>query len=167
MTIEKTSLLTLSTGTGEVVWFLDSRMTIKATANTTGGQFGLVEALVPPGNSPALHIHHGEDEIFWILEGHLTYRCGDQTFPAAPGSYVRLPRGVPHTFVVEGDSNARYLILYVPGGAESYFVEAGRPAEGDGLPPRGPWDIELMARVSAKFQMEIVGPPMKPLSGSQ
>jgi len=167
MTAEETSLLTLSTGSGEVVWFFDSRMTIKATANTTRGQYGLVEALVPPGNSPPLHIHHAEDEIFWILEGHLTYRCGDETFPAAAGSYVHLPRGVPHTFVVEGDSNARYLILYVPGGAENYFVEAGRPAEGDGLPPRGPMDIELMARVSAKFQMEIVGPPMKPFSGSQ
>jgi mannose-6-phosphate isomerase-like protein (cupin superfamily) len=164
MTTQETSLLT---GTGEVVWFLDSRMTIKSSASTTLGQFGLVEALVPPGNSPALHIHHAEDEIFWIIEGHLTYRCGDETFPAAPGSYVRLPRGVPHTFVVEGDSNARYLILYVPGGAERFFLEAGRPAEGDGLPPRGPMDFELMARISAKFKMEIVGPPMKSLSGSR
>jgi mannose-6-phosphate isomerase-like protein (cupin superfamily) len=164
MTTQETSLLT---GTGEVVWFLDSRMTIKSSASTTLGQFGLVEALVPPGNSPALHIHHAEDEIFWIIEGHLTYRCGDETFPAAPGSYVRLPRGVPHTFVVEGDSNARYLILYVPGGAERFFLEAGRPAEGDGLPPPGPMDFELMARISAKFKMEIVGPPMKSVSGSQ
>jgi mannose-6-phosphate isomerase-like protein (cupin superfamily) len=167
MTTEETSRLTLSTGTGEAFWFFDSRMTIKATAKTTRGQYGLVEALVPPGNAPPLHIHHAEDEIFWILEGNLTYRCGDETFPAAPGSYVHLPRGVPHTFVVEGDSNARYLVLYAPGGAEGYFVEAGRPAEGDGLPPRGPWDIELMARVSAKFQMEIVGPPMKPRSESR
>jgi mannose-6-phosphate isomerase-like protein (cupin superfamily) len=157
-----TSLLTLPPGTGEVVWFMDSRMTIKAGASETLGQFGLVEALVPPGNSPALHIHHAEDEIFWIIEGHLTYRCGDETFPAAPGSYVRLPRGVPHTFVVEGDSNARYLILYVPGSAEQYFLELGRPAEGDGLPPRGPMDFELIARVSAKYKMEVVGPPLKP-----
>ena|ERR1700686_559682 len=167
MTAQETSLLTLSPGAGEVVWFLDSRMTIKEGASTSRGQFGLVEALVPPGNSPALHIHHAEDEIFWIIEGHLTFRCGNETFSAAPGSYVRLPRGVPHTFVVEGDSNARYLILYVPGGAERFFVEAGRAPEGEGLPPRGPMDFELIARVSAKFKMEIVGPPMKPLSGSR
>src|ERR1700694_791636 len=141
-------------------------MMIKETPSETLGRFGLVEALVPPGNSPALHIHHAEDEIFWIIEGHLTYRCGDETFLAAPGSYVRLPRGVPHTFVVEGDSNARYLILYVPGGPERYFVELGRVAEGDGLPPRGPMDLELIARVRAKFKMEIVGPPMQTLSGS-
>jgi len=161
MTSEETSLLTLSSGTGEAAWFMDCRMTIKAT-----GQFGLVEALAPPGNSPPLHIHHAEDEIFWILEGHVTYRCGDATFLTAPGSYVHLPRGVPHTFVVEGDSNARYLILYVPGGAERFFIEAGRPAEGDGLPPRGQMDVGLMGRISTKFQMEIIGPPMKPNSGS-
>jgi mannose-6-phosphate isomerase-like protein (cupin superfamily) len=101
-------LLTLSPGTGDVLWFLDTRMIIKATASTTNGQIGLVEAVVPPGHSPPLHIHHADDEIFWIIEGHLTYRCGDETFPAAPGSYVRIPRGVPHTFVIEGDSNARY-----------------------------------------------------------
>jgi uncharacterized cupin superfamily protein len=109
MTID-TALLTLSPGTGEVLWFLDTRMIIKATASTTNGQIGLVEAVVPPGHSPPLHIHHADDEIFWIIEGNLTYRCGDETFPAAPGSYVRIPRGVPHTFVIEGDSNARYLI---------------------------------------------------------
>jgi mannose-6-phosphate isomerase-like protein (cupin superfamily) len=158
------ALLTLSPGTGEVLWFLDTRMTIKATASTTNGQVGLVEALVPPGHSPPLHIHRIDDEIFWIIEGHLTYRCGDETFPAAPGSYVRIPCGVPHTFVVEGDSNARYLILYAPAGAEQFFVEAGRPAEGDGLPPRGPMDFELLARVSAKFNSQIVGPPLKPHS---
>jgi mannose-6-phosphate isomerase-like protein (cupin superfamily) len=164
MTIH-TALLTLSPGTGEVLWFLDTRMIIKATASATNGQIGLVEALVPPGHSPPFHIHHADDEIFWIIEGHLTYRCGDETFPAAAGSYVRIPRGVPHTFVIEGDSNARYLILYAPGGAEQFFVELGRPAEGDGLPPRGPMDFELIARVSAKFNSQIVGPPMKPLSG--
>src|ERR1700682_1308174 len=164
MTTQETPLLTLSPGTGEVVWFLDSRMTIKAGASETLGRFGLVEALVPPGNSPALHIHHAEDEIFWIIEGHLTYRCGDETFPAAPGSYVRIPRGAPHTFVVEGDSNARYLILYTPAGAEQFFVELGRPAEGDGLPPRGTMDFALLARVSAKFNSQIVGPPLKPQS---
>jgi mannose-6-phosphate isomerase-like protein (cupin superfamily) len=158
------ALLTLSPGTGEALWFLDTRMTIKASASTTNGRIGLVEAVVPPGHSPPLHIHHADDEIFWIIEGHLTYRCGDETFPAAPGSYVRIPRGVPHTFVIEGDSNARYLILYAPGGAEQFFVELGRPAEGDGLPPRAPMDFELLARVSAKFNSQIVGPPLKPQS---
>ena len=47
---------------------------------------------------------------------------------------------------------------------EQFFVELSRPAEGDGLPPRGPMDFGLLARVSAKFNSQIVGPPLKPHS---
>src|ERR671929_168065 len=80
----------------------------------------------------ALHIHHREDEAFWLLEGRLTVRCGDSTFTAEPGSFTLLPRGVPHTFLVEGDTPARLLSICTPGGFERYFAAAGRPAEHDG-----------------------------------
>src|SRR6185503_9984985 len=94
-------------GEGRAVWFLENRMTIKATARSTGGAYGLVESLIAPGFSPPLHVHHREDEAFWILEGDVSMRCGDRTFRAGPGAFVFLPRDVPHTFVVEGDVPAR------------------------------------------------------------
>src|SRR5215468_8983884 len=84
-------------GEGQAVWFLDNHMTIKATASSTGGAFGLVESLIAPGFSPPLHVHHREDESFWVLEGELSMRCGDRTFRACAGSFVFLPRDVPHT----------------------------------------------------------------------
>jgi mannose-6-phosphate isomerase-like protein (cupin superfamily) len=147
---------------GEAVWFTVNRMTIKATAESTGGAFGLVEAIGPAGSSPPLHVHHREDESFYLLEGRLTVRCGDRSFTAEPGSFTFLPRGVPHTFVVEGDEPARLLSLCVPGGFERYFADAGRPAEGDGLPPDEPLDIGLLRRVGAGYGLEIVGPPLQP-----
>jgi mannose-6-phosphate isomerase-like protein (cupin superfamily) len=147
---------------GRAIWFLSNRMTIKATGATTGGAFGLVESLVAPGFSPPLHVHHREDESFWVLEGELTMRCGDRSFSAGPGSFVFLPRDVPHTFVVEGDVPARMLTLLTPGGGEGVFIEGGRPAEGEGLPPVGPPDIEKLKQVSERFGAEIVGPPMAP-----
>src|SRR5215471_11428574 len=100
---------------GRAIWFLSNRMTIKATGASTGGAFGLVESLVAPGFSPPLHVHHREDESFWVVEGE-----------------------VP----------ARMLTLLTPGGGEGVFIEGGRPAEGDGLPPAGPPDIEKLKRVS-------------------
>jgi mannose-6-phosphate isomerase-like protein (cupin superfamily) len=148
-------------GEGQTIWFLRNRMTIKATADSTGGAFGLVESLIAPGFSPPLHVHHREDESFWVLEGTVSMRCGDRTFLAGPGSFVFLPRDVPHTFVVEGDSPARMLTLLTPGGGEGVFIEGGRPAEGDGLPPAAPPDIEALKRVSLRFGAEIVGPPME------
>ena len=147
---------------GRAIWFLSNRMTIKATSASTGGAFGLVESLIAPGFSPPLHVHHREDESFWVLEGELTMRCGDRSFRAGPGSFVFLPRDVPHTFVVEGDVPARMLTLLTPGGGEGVFIEGGRPAEGEGLPPAGPPDIEKLKRVSERFGAEIVGPPMAP-----
>jgi mannose-6-phosphate isomerase-like protein (cupin superfamily) len=152
----------LGPGEGQSLWFLRNRMSIKATAESTGGAFGLVESLVAPGFSPPLHIHHREDETFYVLEGELTMKCGDRTFRAVAGAFVFLPRDVPHTFVVEGDQPARMLTLLTPGGGEGVFIEGGRPAEHAGLPPATPPDIEGLKRVSGRFGAEIIGPPMAP-----
>ncbi|HEY1689182.1 MAG TPA: quercetin 2,3-dioxygenase [Solirubrobacteraceae bacterium] len=150
----------LSPREGDAVWFTGNRMTFKATAETTGGGFGLVEALAPPGSSPPLHVHRREDESFWVLEGTLRIVCGERTFIAEPGSFAFLPRDVPHTFLVLGDAPARLLSLCAPGGFERFFAAAGSPAEHEGLPPAGPPDIALLRRVGAEFGLEIVGPPL-------
>ena|SRR5579875_2216397 len=149
---------------GQAVWFTNNLMVLKATSESTGGAYGLVEALAPPGSGPPLHVHRREDEAFWILEGDLTVRCGDQTFAAGPGSYTFLPRGIPHTFAVEGSSPARILSVCSPGGFEQYFVEAGQPAVGSELPPAAPVDVALLTRVGRNYNVEILGPPMAPTS---
>lgn len=153
----------LEPGEGQAVWFLRNRTVIKATAKSTGGAYGLMETLLAPGFSPPLHVHHREDEAFWILEGEVTMRCGDRTFRATRGAFVFLPRDVPHTFVVEGDGPARMLTLLSPGGGEGFFVDGGRPAEDEGLPPASPPDIAALKRVGELYGAEIIGPPMAPL----
>ena len=109
---------------------------------------GLVESWVPVGAAPPLHVHHREDESFWVLEGQVRFRCGDEDIEAGPGSFVFLPRDVPHTFIVDGDEDAHMLTLLTPGGFERYFVDAGRTPEGPGLPPPGPPDVEKLQRLA-------------------
>ena len=155
-------MFTVPPGEGETSWFLTNHMTVKATAEMTGGAFGLVESWVAPGSSPPLHVHHREDEAFWVLEGELTFRCGDRTFSAGPGSFTFLPRDVPHTFVVEGEAPAHVLTLLTPGGCERFFVDGGRPAEHEGLPPAVPPDTEKLRPVAAEYDSEFVGPPLQP-----
>jgi quercetin dioxygenase-like cupin family protein len=147
-------------GAGEATWFLGNRMIVKADAESTGGGFGLVESWIPAGSSPPLHIHHREDESFWVLEGRVRFRCGGEDIEAGPGSFVFLPREVPHTFVVDGDETAHILTLLAPGGGERFFVDGGRVPDGPGLPPPGPPDIEKLQRVAPRYGMEIVGPPL-------
>jgi quercetin dioxygenase-like cupin family protein len=147
-------------GEGETTWFLQNRMTVKATAETTGGAYGLVESWIAAGASPPLHIHRYEDEAFWVLEGRVRFRCGDEDIVVGSGSFVFLPRDVPHTFVVEGEDDAHILTLLTPGGGEWFFIDGGRAPEGPGLPPPGPPDIEKLRRVAPLYGSEIVGPPL-------
>src|SRR5688572_6615069 len=87
-THERTEPFVVGPDDGAATWFLGTRMTVKATAQQTGGAFGLLEVRLAAGFSPPLHIHHREDESFWILEGRFTFVCDGQTSQAGPGAFV-------------------------------------------------------------------------------
>jgi len=160
MSAPQARMFALGPGEGTPYWFLQNRMVLKATAESTGGAYTEVDVIGAPGAAPPMHVHYQEDEAFYVLEGEVTFKCGDRTARATAGSFVFLPRGIPHGFVVESDTPVRMLTLLVPGGGERIFVEAGRPAEGPGLPPAAPPDIPLLKRVAQKYGNDIVGPPL-------
>jgi quercetin dioxygenase-like cupin family protein len=134
---------------------------MKAPAEATGGRISVAEQVMPQGSSPPLHVHHREDEAFYVLEGRLTCRVGDETLTAGTGSFVWLPRDLPHTFRVDSPT-ARILTLCVPGGFERFFDAIGRPADRLTLPPppEGPPDVAAMVGHAHDFGVELLGPPM-------
>jgi mannose-6-phosphate isomerase-like protein (cupin superfamily) len=85
-------------GEGEALWWFGLLATIKATKEQTGGRYALLEILAPDGYGSVLHVHHFEDEGFWILEGELTFYVGDKTIKARSGSFLFGPKDVPHAF---------------------------------------------------------------------
>ena len=99
----------LGRGEGEGLWFFNGLFTVKAGGPDTREAFTLIEAELPAGEGPPPHIHHNEDEGFYILEGEVSITCGEQTWTAVPGSFAMLPRGVPHSFTVSPAGNARML----------------------------------------------------------
>src|SRR6476620_8602947 len=103
----------VAAGDGEHIWFTNTHMTIKATAASTGGELFLMEALVPSGFSPPLHVHHDEHESFYLLEGALDIVCGGERYHAAAGDFMFLPRGIAHTFRVVSERPARILNISV------------------------------------------------------
>ena len=145
---------------GERIWFAGSAMTIKASAATTGGLLSLIETLSPIGHGPPLHVHHDEDEAFYVIEGELEIVCGQERYEAGAGAFAFLPRGIAHTFRVVSEVPVRMLTIAVPGGLENFFRDAGAPAEHDGLPPAGPIEVERIRQVSPRYGTEIVGPPI-------
>ena len=160
-TQNRTTPLVLGPEEGEATWFLGTRMVVKATAQSTGGAFGLIEVRLAAGFSPPLHIHHQEDESFWILEGAWTLVCDGRTYRAGPGSFVYLPRGLPHTFRVD-EGPSRALELVQPGGHERFYVEGGRPALDDAIPAFDPQDLERVRALYDKYRLEEAGPPLQP-----
>jgi quercetin dioxygenase-like cupin family protein len=149
----------LSREEGTSVWFLGTLMTVKAAGETTNQGFALIEQVLPPGFAPPPHLHHSEDEAFYLLEGSITFTCGDRTFNATPGSFVYLPRGIVHGFTVASAQPARLLQINTPTGLEHFFEEMGEKAQTLTLPPLGPPDVEKLLALSAKYHVEIQGPP--------
>jgi mannose-6-phosphate isomerase-like protein (cupin superfamily) len=150
--------LVLAASEGEALWFGPNRMTVKASAADTGGAYGLLHSVVPPGSAPPLHLHRTADEAFYVLRGELRIVCGDEEIHAGPGHFTLLPRGVPHTFIALSETEV--LTLLSPGGSERYFADAGGPAAGPGLPPLVPPDIPRLREAGGKYDIEIVGPPL-------
>ena|SRR5690348_6167247 len=132
-------------------------ITILASGEQTGGAFGLMESVLVRGAEPPPHVHHREDESFFILEGDLTVRVGDDTFSAAPGSFVFCPRDVPHLLTLHSEQ-VRALTLVTPGGLESFFVELGEPAPGlRTLPPDlREDDLERVATLAEHYGAEVL-----------
>lgn len=149
----------LSRDQGTAIWFLGTLMTLKATGEQTRGAFGMIEQVLPPGFSPPLHVHHSEDEAFYLLAGEASFTCGDQTLKARPGSFIFFPRDIPHWFRIEGTEPARLLQFNFPAGLEYFFLEVGEPALALTLPPAGPPDLEKLISTAAKYNLEILGPP--------
>jgi quercetin dioxygenase-like cupin family protein len=146
---------------GQAVWFLGSLMLFKATGADNGQNFSLIEQTLPPGFSPPLHVHHAEDEAFYVLEGSFTFVCGDHRWHAEAGSFIYLPREIPHGFLVEGSAPARLLQFTFPAGLENFHAEMGEPAQSLTLPPMSPPDMAKMQELAAKYHFEIVGPQMR------
>lgn len=148
----------LSADDGHDVWFLDTRMTVKAGGDQTGGAFTFLEWSAPPGFAPPRHVHEREDEAFYLLEGEMTVHCGDRRWTAGPGGFVFLPQGVEHTFIVS-KGPARGLQVTSPAGFEHYIDELGRPAARPELPEPSQPDVAALAEASPRYGYRIVGPP--------
>ena len=134
-------------GEGERIWIVGDTMTLKATAERTGGSLMLLENLTAPGGGPPPHVHTREDEFWFVLDGTFDIRIGEEVHALGPGGFAFAPRGAVHSFRNTAPTPSRVLVGFTPGGMEGFFQDSGRPAIDDG--PAPPVDEDEIARTMA------------------
>jgi mannose-6-phosphate isomerase-like protein (cupin superfamily) len=91
---------------------------------------------LPGFGGPPLH-HYDFDETFYVVEGELTFRLGDEPFSKKAGEIAFAPRGVPHTYANPSDAPTRHLIICTPA-ASSATSPGWRLSAGGRSRPNGP-----------------------------
>lgn len=143
--------MTIATASGiDELMFLGSRVRILADGDATGGNLGVVDMLeIPAGHMPPLHIHHAEDECFYVLKGELTLFMPGVERTLRRGDFLLAPRGIAHTYRV-GEEPCHVLVVSQPAGFERFVAAVSRM--GDPSP-------EQLTAVAAEHEIEILGPP--------
>ncbi len=149
-------------GEGKAFWLGTDLHIFKAVGDDTNQAFALAELVAQPQFAPPPHIHHREDESYYILEGEFEFLDSDRTFLAGAGSFVYLPKGQLHMHRNAGDTPARALVLVAPAGVEKFIEEAGKPAtDVSAAPPPPPEmsELEKIVSIAQKYGIEVPPPP--------
>jgi quercetin dioxygenase-like cupin family protein len=129
-------------------------LTFKVRGSETGGALTALENVIAPGDGPPVHVHADEDEAWYVISGALRFRLGDEVAAAPAGSFVFVPRGVPHAFHNAGEEPARILVMFTPSGMERFFDRfAALPADAV--------VSEAFGRIGGEVGMDVVGPPLR------
>ena len=104
------------------------------------------EFLAQPGWDTGSHLHSAIEEQFYVIDGQMELRAGDEVIVGRPGTFVTVPTGVPHAFANRTDAPARMLLVCTPPGHERYFAELAAL-----LTREGPPDPDEVAALRARY----------------
>jgi quercetin dioxygenase-like cupin family protein len=142
----------------EALNWLGELAIIHTTGKETNGKYCVIELYATKEGSPPWHIHHREDEGFYILDGKLTVSVGDKTYKATNGDFLLAPKDIPHTYTVDSPGHARILLICSPAGFEEAVRAMSIPATS--LIPPEPGSVEIdyerIIGLAAQFGVEFV-----------
>lgn len=138
----------LDAGQGRSVSLRGTRVQFKVGSERAVGA-SLTEWNAVPGFDTGLHVHERLEETWYILEGELEFRVGDETFTAGAGATVFVPPHVPHAFANRSSSNAAFLLAMSPPGHDRYFDELAVILAADGPP-----DPEAIAALRQRYDTQ-------------
>jgi len=125
---------------------------IKISGKDTGGELSVFEYAGNEKGGPPMHLHHHQDEIFYISEGQYLFQCGEQKYDLQKGDMIFLPRGIPHTWAQKTDTG-KLLFFFQPAGKMEEFFRQVQLSHGAVNPTDG-------AAMFENHDMKITGPPI-------
>lgn len=135
--------------------FVRALVTMKAESHQTGGRITMYESRQEPHSvGPARHHHDRLTEVFYILEGEMTFQVGEAIHHAPTGTTVVIPPGTVHAFRNAGGRPARLLAMVLPGGFEGFFDEA--QAQTAPMSDGARWQA-----INERWDTHVVGPPLE------
>ena len=148
-----------------LIWFLDTLVRVHVPHTQGADGLSVLEHRAPMGDSPPLHIHETEDELFQILEGEFSFEIAGERKQCGPGAVLLAPKGVAHTYRVDSVGGGRWMTVTARGDFERFVRALGRPARREELPPRGappsPQALGELAAVAARHGIRLIGPPLR------
>lgn len=151
------------------LWFLNTLVTVRVSCHEGSDGISVMETLAPRGDSPPLHVHLAEDEIFHVLEGEVRFQVADEQVRVQAGETLLASKGAPHTYLVES-KRSRWLVVTARGNHERFVRSLSRPAERSELPEPStptPDQREALTSVGREHGLEIVGPPLRSAPNGQ
>lgn len=127
---------------------------LKVSGTDTDGNLAIFEQTsLSKGKGTPLHLHHTQDEIFYVIEGTYYFQVGDEKFNMTKGDSIFLPRKVPHAWTQVSETGKMTVIMQPAGKLEEFFVTVAA-LDHEPTPKE-------MADIFADNEMQVVGPPLK------
>jgi len=123
------------------------------TSQDSAGIISMFEFIIAPKQGPPRHVHHREDETYYILTGEFLFEVGGTKYSLVSGSTIYAPRDVPHCWANVATTESRMIMACTPGGFEAFFDESSKAMMDKASP-------EQMNKIMAKYGCELLGPPI-------
>ena len=149
-----------ASGKEAVIW-LGELAIIHTTGEETDGRYAMVELFATKEGEAPWHVHHREDEAFYIIDGEMTVFVGDNAIKGKPGDLIFAPKDVPHMYTVDTPGHARILMMFSPAGFEDFVRATSVPATSLIPPPPETVNIDYdhIMKLAQQFGAEFVEPP--------
>jgi len=127
--------------------------------NDSAGACSIFELGVPSRSGPPLHVHHREDEWYYVLSGEFLFEVNGEQSQLPVGGSIWAPRDARHRWANTSGAEGKLILVCQPGGFEKFFDELGK---GPPLNTEKPSEIHQLHELHAKYGMELLGPPIFP-----